>query len=188
MQPELACLIMNMTQGNSSRDVLLPPVPSFPTQSPTSFIGATSSYHQTSLAAGRSLLDSNMGSLNKAGQSPHLDVTHISSATQHAVCNAPRLESQHTSIYSIRKNTLKAFQAYQEHQHVTTQASNVTYVRDTTQEALNQAQNLQPQPSQTSTAQYWISQNLCTHLPPANADREPEVISPKDINILPPAG
>ncbi|SRR6266702_1503114 len=58
MQPTLARLITDMTQGNSSGDVLLPPVPSFPTQSPASFVDVISSYTHNSPTAGRPPSDS----------------------------------------------------------------------------------------------------------------------------------
>ncbi len=181
--PTLAHLNTNLAQGNSPGDALAPPVPSFPSQSPASYANMTSSHTHNSPTAGRSPSDSIIGSPNEAGRSPHSDVTHIGSATQQKLRSIPGLESQVPNLsFSPSQSTVDAFRAYQ------TQDSNITYAGPNTQAALDQLMGPQLSPSQTSTAQYWVSQNIRTNLPPADEDGEPELHSPEDIDILPPAG
>ncbi len=185
MQPVLARLITESAQGNSPGDALLPPVPSFPSQSPASFVDVTSSYTHNSPTAGRSPSVPAVNPLNEAGRSPRSDFTYIGPATQAAYRSAPGLESQSTNITSIGQSTLEALQAAPGLQ---SQTSDITFIGDNTQQALNAAQGLAPQASISSTAQYWSSQYPLPVRPGSevNSDGEPEVTAPEHIKVLPP--
>src|SRR6266702_382916 len=134
--PPLGNVKKYLAQGYSSRDELVPPVPPLS----TSFVDTTSLYHHPSPVARRSPLVQHLYPPSETGQSSHSNFTHAGPLTQLAIHMALGLLSQEPP------------------QLVGSQESNITFVGELTQEALDAFFGL-PQ-SQSSSAQYWVSQQL----------------------------